>query len=95
MLFVIKLIHCHIWPNRDETLNHFYRYIQSWLDLVDFRLFPLADDIVDLFAFGEVIADADAQTAELAASKCLDDVFQSIMTAVAAFFLHAERSGHS
>ena len=68
-LFIIVLIHCQIWAYCDEALDEFYGDIQSGLNLINFLLFPLPDDEVDLMSFAEIVADAEAQAAEIAAAE--------------------------
>ena len=60
MLLVVILIHCQIRADCHEALYKLDGDVEARLYLVDFRLFPFADDEVDLFSFGEVVADAEA-----------------------------------
>ena len=74
-LFIIELIHSEVRTYCNEAFDKFNGDIQSRLDFVDFLLFPFTDDEVDLFPFCEIVAYAEAQAAEVAAAKRLDDVF--------------------
>ena len=74
----------------DKALDGFDGFVDGLVDDRFFGRFPLPEDEVNLATFGEVVADAETETAEGVGAKFFDDVGEAVMTAVGSLFAEAD-----
>lgn len=87
---MVELVHRDLYAGQAEALDDLGRPVQQLRHLLELFFRKMAQDIIDLPAFGVIVANAEAQARVVLCTQELCDILKAVVTGIATLWLEAE-----
>lgn len=88
---MVELVHRDLYAGQAEALDDLGCPVQQLRHLLELFIGEMAQDVIDLPAFGVIVANAEAKARVILCAQELRDVLKAIVAGVAALWLEAKR----